>query len=98
MASHGCQHSQIPVTKTLLRDSHECVQRIRLVLRFLLGVIHSHSEVVTVEPEYLYLDKYMLHALHEYNKEVIMTEKHNKLKNTNIYIIPALYLADSTFI
>ncbi|XP_071637863.1 isoleucine--tRNA ligase, mitochondrial [Temnothorax longispinosus] len=70
VASHGCQHSQVPVTTTLLRESHETVQKLRLVLRFLLGVLHSYSEGITVEPEYLYLDKYMLHALHEYNKKI----------------------------
>ncbi|KAL0121316.1 hypothetical protein PUN28_006682 [Cardiocondyla obscurior] len=70
VASHGCQHSQIPVTTALLRESHETVQKLRLVLRFLLGVLHSYSEGVTVEPEYLYLDKYMLHALHQYSKEI----------------------------
>lgn len=70
MASHGCQHSQIPVTTALLRESHETVQKLRLILRFLLGALHSYSEGITVEPEYLYLDKYMLHVLHQYNKEV----------------------------
>ncbi|XP_012524598.2 isoleucine--tRNA ligase, mitochondrial [Monomorium pharaonis] len=70
VASHGCQHSQVPVTTTLLNESHETVQKLRLVLRFLLGVLHSYSEGVTVEPEYLYLDKYMLHALHQYNKNI----------------------------
>ncbi|XP_011689136.1 PREDICTED: isoleucine--tRNA ligase, mitochondrial [Wasmannia auropunctata] len=70
VASHGCQHSQVPVTTALLSESHETVQKLRLVLRFLLGVLHSYSEGNIVEPEYLYLDKYMLHALHQYNKEI----------------------------
>ncbi|KAM0724506.1 Isoleucine--tRNA ligase, mitochondrial [Formica fusca] len=70
VASHGCQHSQVPVTTTLLRESHESIQKLRLILRFLLGVLHSYSDGITVEPEYLYLDKYMLHALHRYNKEI----------------------------
>ncbi|XP_029173959.1 LOW QUALITY PROTEIN: isoleucine--tRNA ligase, mitochondrial [Nylanderia fulva] len=70
VASHGCQHSQVPVTTTLLRESHESIQKLRLVLRFLLGALHPSSEGITVEPEYLHLDKYMLHALHQYNKEI----------------------------
>ncbi|KAG5339675.1 SYIM protein, partial [Acromyrmex charruanus] len=70
VASHGCQHSQVPVTTALLRESHESVQKLRLVLRFLLGVLHSYSEGMTVELEYLYLDKYMLHCLHQYNKKI----------------------------
>ncbi|KAL6442003.1 hypothetical protein ACFW04_002386 [Cataglyphis niger] len=70
VASHGCQHSQVPVTTTLLHESHESIQKLRLVLRFLLGALHSNSEGITVEPEYLYLDKYMLHALHQYDKEI----------------------------
>ncbi|KAG5325590.1 SYIM protein, partial [Pseudoatta argentina] len=70
IASHGCQHSQVPVTTALLRESHESVQKLRLVLRFLLGVLHSYSEGMTVELEYLYLDKYMLHCLHQYNKKI----------------------------
>ncbi|XP_011881954.1 PREDICTED: isoleucine--tRNA ligase, mitochondrial [Vollenhovia emeryi] len=70
VASHGCQHSQVPVTTALLCESHETVQKLRLVLRFLLGILHSYNEGTAIEPEYLYLDKYMLHTLHEYNKEI----------------------------
>ncbi|KAL6259758.1 hypothetical protein P5V15_009672 [Pogonomyrmex californicus] len=70
VASHACQHSQIPVTTTLLRESQETIQKLRLILRFLLGALYSYSEEIIVEPEYLYLDKYMLHALHQYNKEI----------------------------
>ncbi|EFN83779.1 isoleucine--tRNA ligase, mitochondrial [Harpegnathos saltator] len=70
VASHACQHTQVPVSTTLLRESHECIQKLRLILRFLLGVLHSYSAGVSVEPEYLYLDKYMLYALRQYDEEI----------------------------
>lgn len=70
MASHGCQHSQVPVTTTLLNESHESIQKMRLILRFLLGALYSYRDETTVEAEYLYLDKYMLHVLYQYNNKV----------------------------
>ncbi|EZA61699.1 hypothetical protein DMN91_004103 [Ooceraea biroi] len=70
VASHGCLHTQVPVTTALLRESHESVQKLRMILRFLLGALHPYCEGITVEPEYFYLDKYMLHSLHQYNKNI----------------------------
>ncbi|XP_014477342.1 PREDICTED: isoleucine--tRNA ligase, mitochondrial isoform X2 [Dinoponera quadriceps] len=70
VAGHACQRTQVPVTAALLNESHECIQRLRLILRFLLGVLHSYSGGTSVEPEYLHLDKYMLHALYQYDKEI----------------------------
>lgn len=71
VSSHGSQHSLVPLKETLLRDSSDSVNKLRNVLRFLLGAIHPYSVKNTVEPQYLCIDKYMLHRLYHYNKEVI---------------------------
>ncbi|XP_032673080.1 isoleucine--tRNA ligase, mitochondrial isoform X2 [Odontomachus brunneus] len=70
VASHACQNTQVPVTTALLRQSHEYIHKLRQILRFLLGGLHSYNEGNSVEPEYLYLDKYMLHALYQYDKKI----------------------------
>lgn len=70
VACHGCQHSQIPVGEHLFCESKESVQKIRLVLRFLLGVLHPYGVNNTTEPRYLFLDKFMLHQLYQYNKQI----------------------------
>lgn len=70
VSSHGSQHSLVPLKETLLRDSSDSVNKLRNVLRFLLGAIHPYSVKNTVEPQYLCIDKYMLHRLYHYNKEI----------------------------
>ena len=70
VASHGCQHSLVPVKETLLRDSLDCINKLRNVLRFLLGTLHQYSVKNTVEPQYLHLDRYMLHRLYHFNEQV----------------------------
>ncbi|XP_033214926.1 isoleucine--tRNA ligase, mitochondrial [Belonocnema kinseyi] len=70
VASHGCQHSLVPVKETLLRDSLDCINKLRNVLRFLLGSLHPYSTKNSVEPQYLYLDRYMLHRLYHFSAQV----------------------------
>lgn len=69
VGNHTCQHIQIHVTKEILQESKETVQKIRSVLRFLLGVLHLHMETI-VEPKFSHLDKNMLHRLFHYNKQI----------------------------
>lgn len=69
-AHHGCQHSMVPVKDELLQGSADSVQKIRNTLRFLLGALYPYDEEIEVQPEYLHLDLYMLHQLHEFYQKV----------------------------
>ncbi|CAD6241934.1 GSCOCG00009383001-RA-CDS [Cotesia congregata] len=70
VASHGIQHTQIPVINTLLQNSIESVNKIRLNLKFLLGVLHPYDIPNDIKPNYLILDKYMLHRLYHYHHQI----------------------------
>lgn len=82
VANHSTQHTLIPVTETLLNASAENIQRVRLVLKFLLGAA-KHSELVNVseigqkdvsfsreDKSLKLLDKYMFHKLYEFDQKV----------------------------
>ncbi|XP_024942364.1 isoleucine--tRNA ligase, mitochondrial isoform X2 [Cephus cinctus] len=71
VASHGSQHSQVPVGNNLLSGSADDVQKLRLILRFLLAALHPYTSSSAVEPQYLYLDKFMLDRLYHYDKKVM---------------------------
>ncbi|XP_063995593.1 isoleucine--tRNA ligase, mitochondrial [Diachasmimorpha longicaudata] len=71
VASHGVQHTQIPITEGIFKESADNVQKIRAVLRFLLGALHEEdSDAGEIKTEYLLLDRFMLHRLYHFNKEV----------------------------
>lgn len=70
VANHGIQHNNIPVVDTLLQNSADCVQKIRSILKFLLGVLNPYNVSNDIKAEYLILDKYMLHRLYHFNKEI----------------------------
>ncbi|KAL2741085.1 hypothetical protein V1478_001226 [Vespula squamosa] len=71
VGSHGCQHIQIRVTQEILQESKESTQKLRLILRFLLGVLHSNMEFnLVIDPKFLHLDQNMLHRLYHYNKQI----------------------------
>ncbi|XP_008551084.1 isoleucine--tRNA ligase, mitochondrial [Microplitis demolitor] len=70
VASHGVQHTQIPMVNTLLQNSVDSVQKIRLILKFLLGALHPYDAPNDIKPNYLLTDKYMLHRLYHYHKEI----------------------------
>ncbi|KAK0168859.1 hypothetical protein PV327_002624 [Microctonus hyperodae] len=99
VASHGVQHNQISITNNILKDSAESVQKIRMILRFLLGVLHPYNvsnEETTAD--YSVLDKYMLHKLYHYNKKIQhyydIYEHHNVCKTIINFIandVSAIY-------
>lgn len=72
MACHATEHSNIPVSRNVLEASAEAVHKIRIVLRFLLGTLHDlHSDVDVTDCENLYfLDRYLLHLLLDFSKNV----------------------------
>ncbi|XP_076241877.1 isoleucyl-tRNA synthetase, mitochondrial [Calliopsis andreniformis] len=70
VASHGCQNTQVPVSKTLLDGSKQSINRLRLILRFLLGVLHPDHHNVHCKPQYKTIDRYMLYTLYSYYKKM----------------------------
>ncbi|XP_046743314.1 isoleucine--tRNA ligase, mitochondrial [Diprion similis] len=98
VASHGTQHTLVPVTEKLLKGSAESVQKLRLIFRFLLGALHPYPCDTPIEPEYHYLDKYLLHQLYHYDKRIETLysnyEYHNACKVITHFVantVSALY-------
>nr|XP_033336512.1 isoleucine--tRNA ligase, mitochondrial isoform X2 [Megalopta genalis] len=71
VASHGSQHLKVPVSKTLFDGCKRSIFRIRSILRFLLGALHSYHQDVHCEPQYRAIDKYMLYRLYHYNEQML---------------------------
>ncbi|XP_017875475.1 isoleucine--tRNA ligase, mitochondrial isoform X1 [Ceratina calcarata] len=70
VANHGSQHTKVPVSKDLLEGCKQYIHKIRLILRFLLGVAHSHRQDTNSSVQYRIIDKYMLYLLYRYNKQM----------------------------
>ncbi|XP_078035223.1 isoleucyl-tRNA synthetase, mitochondrial isoform X2 [Augochlora pura] len=71
VASHGSQHLKVPVSKALLDGSKQSINKIRSILRFLLGALHSYRQDVHCKPQYRTIDKYMLYRLYCYNEQML---------------------------
>lgn len=69
VAAHGTQQANVPVSATTLADSRDVVQRLRSVLKFLLGALHGLPPVLS-PPTLHCLDHYMLHCLHNFENQV----------------------------
>ncbi|XP_034940166.1 isoleucine--tRNA ligase, mitochondrial [Chelonus insularis] len=70
VANHGIQHDKIPVTDTTIQDSVDTLQKLRRLLRFLLGGLYPYDTPQEIKAEYLILDKYMLHRLYKYHNVI----------------------------
>ncbi|KOC68779.1 Isoleucine--tRNA ligase, mitochondrial [Habropoda laboriosa] len=70
VANHGSQNTQVPVSKNVLDGCKQCIHKLRLMLRFLLGVLHPYREVINFEPRYRIIDKHMLYLLYRYNEQM----------------------------
>ncbi|XP_003699827.3 isoleucyl-tRNA synthetase, mitochondrial [Megachile rotundata] len=70
VTNHGAQHSHVPVSKELLEKSQYCINKLRLIVRFLLGALHYRCPDANLKPEYRTIDKYMLYLLYCYSKQV----------------------------
>ncbi|XP_063223894.1 isoleucine--tRNA ligase, mitochondrial isoform X1 [Bacillus rossius redtenbacheri] len=71
VACHATQHASIPVGQGVLRNSADHVQKLRGVLRFLLGAAHDMAAAGDGEEQFFVLDRYLLHTLHELHSEVV---------------------------
>lgn len=73
IASHSTQHSLITVSHRLLQSSSENVQKIRGVLKYLLGVVEKNSTSKDLNfdlTKMKIIDKHILNSLLEFDKEV----------------------------
>lgn len=75
VAAHGTQHHNVSVSHSLLNSSAETVQKIRVVLRFLLANLYDIPESdlsATSKLNFHVIDKYLLHQLLKVQQEVIL--------------------------
>jgi isoleucyl-tRNA synthetase len=68
VAAHAVQHTNVPVSQAVLKNSFECTYKIRNIIRFLLGSINDLPEEIS--PKLCYLDQYMLNKLSQFQNEV----------------------------
>ncbi|XP_047114765.1 isoleucine--tRNA ligase, mitochondrial [Schistocerca piceifrons] len=72
VASHGTHHGNISISNNLLDSSADSIQKIRIVLRFILGSINDFQNKSDTDAVHLYnLDKYLLNLLFGLEKEVV---------------------------
>lgn len=84
-AAHSTQHASIVVSDSLLAQSAETIQRIRKVLRYLVGCLETDRKVhdLNFDTQNLFLlDKMFLNSLVEFNDEV--TEAYNSYQYNRV--------------
>ncbi|XP_067012188.2 isoleucine--tRNA ligase, mitochondrial [Anabrus simplex] len=70
VACHATQRANIPVSPSIIQASADAVHKIRIVLRFLLGAVHDLAPQNVPEDGFYMLDHYLLHLLHDFDKQV----------------------------
>lgn len=80
MASHGTQHMAITVSRSILQQSEDNLNKVRTVLRYLNGVIQEKKKDVTLDKclenyKSLYLNRYLLSKLVDFENEVNILQK-----------------------
>lgn len=68
MAYYAAQRHHIPVTEEIFVQCKEDIQKLRVIIKFLLGV-KKHVTNDKLKPVSI-LDKYMLHQLFEFHQKV----------------------------
>lgn len=81
VAKHGSHQTNIPVTKETMNDSKQSINKLRLIIRFLLGALHNVKDDHFIHGinHLRYLDKYMILELKLFENEI------NVLYNTFHY-------------
>lgn len=81
VAKHGSHQTNIPVTKETMNNTKQSIDKIRLIIRFLLGSLNNVKEDHFIHGinHLRYLDKYMILELK------IFENKMNMLYNTFQY-------------
>lgn len=83
VASHATQHSQIEVSKRLLDSSTENVQKVRSVLRFILGIVENKKNKnsklnISDCNDYHTVDRAILYKLNKF--DIQMTSLYQKFQ------------------
>lgn len=84
VAKHGSHQMNIPVSKETMIDSKQSIDKLRLIIRFLLGSINNAKDDNFVRGinHLRYLDKYMVLELKSFENETSMlynTFQYNKV-------------------
>uniref|UniRef100_A0A034VDZ8 isoleucine--tRNA ligase n=2 Tax=Bactrocera dorsalis TaxID=27457 RepID=A0A034VDZ8_BACDO len=97
VASHCAQNMTITVSKKLMQQAADSVNKIRATLRYLNGVIDDKSEILNDKSTFL--DRYILSALVKHENEIWKLydtyEYHRVVTNTQNFVanhISAIYL------
>ncbi|XP_044766597.1 isoleucine--tRNA ligase, mitochondrial isoform X2 [Coccinella septempunctata] len=69
VSCHANNAAQINVSDNVLQVCSKEVQKIRSVLRFILGALNEYEEADQEYSDLLFLDKYILHLLHDFYHE-----------------------------
>lgn len=70
VSCHANNAAQISVTDNVLQECAREVQKIRSTLRFIVGALNEYEEQKLEYSELLFLDKYILHILHNFHNQV----------------------------
>jgi len=92
VAKHGSHQTNIPVTKETMNDSKQSVDKLRLIIRFLLGSLNNikDNDFKHGINHLKYLDKYMMLELKSFEKETYELYKsfqYNKVCAKLLYFI-----------
>jgi len=92
VAKHGSHQTNIPVTKETMNDCKQSINKLRLIIRFLLGVFHNAKidHCMRGINKLRYLDKYMMLELKSFENEINMlynTFHYNKVCSKLLHFI-----------
>ncbi|KAJ6638007.1 Isoleucine--tRNA ligase, mitochondrial [Pseudolycoriella hygida] len=90
VAAHGTQHSSIIVSDNLLDNSQKAIQKIRAVLKFLVGSVETERNVNDLNfdtSNLFHVDKYFLNSLVELNEEVTLSYKSHQYNHTTTAVV-----------
>ncbi|XP_022185794.2 isoleucine--tRNA ligase, mitochondrial [Nilaparvata lugens] len=82
VAAHSLQHARVPVSSTHLSDSQQCVKKLRLLLKFALGVINDLPSPMNRNVDLFIIDQYMMHLLynfHNHAQQLYNNYEYNKV-------------------
>ncbi|XP_050536211.1 isoleucine--tRNA ligase, mitochondrial isoform X2 [Daktulosphaira vitifoliae] len=71
VAGHGCHNTNIPISKETMANSKQAIDKLRLIIRFLLGSLNdsSQDQFELGINSLKFLDKYMIMELQKFDKE-----------------------------
>lgn len=92
VAKHGSHQTNIPVTKETMNDSKQSINKLRLIIRFLLGALHNVKSDHFIQGinHLRYLDKFMILELKSFENEInafYNTFHYNKVCSKLLYFI-----------